>query len=84
MSVLDVEVTAENVLELIRRLPPRERLRVIATALPEAERDLPAEPPPRPLRSLLGICADLGTAPSAEEIDEVRREMLANFPRDDI
>ena len=38
---------ANTVLTLLRRLPPRERLRVIAQALPEAERELetPAPPP---------------------------------------
>jgi hypothetical protein len=35
-------------------------------------------------RSILGLCADLGKAPSAEEIDEARREMWAKFPRDDV
>ncbi len=35
-------------------------------------------------RSLLGLWADLGPAPSAEDIDEARREAWANFPRDDI
>jgi len=30
----------------------------------------------RPLKSGWGLCADLGTAPSAEEIDENRAEML--------
>jgi hypothetical protein len=34
-------------------------------------------------RELIGLCADLGPAPSAEEIDETRREMWARFPRDD-
>jgi len=38
----------------------------------------------KPKRSLYGICADLGPAPSAEEIDESRREMWGNFPREDI
>jgi hypothetical protein len=33
-------------------------------------------------RSPLGLCADLGPAPSAEEIDEARREMWTGFPRD--
>ncbi|MBM3237215.1 hypothetical protein FJZ31_13060 [Candidatus Poribacteria bacterium] len=33
----------------------------------------------RPLRSAYGICADLGPAPSAEEIDEMRREVFKNF-----
>ena len=35
-------------------------------------------------RSFIGLCADLGPAPSAEEIDEARREMWTGFPRDDI
>jgi hypothetical protein len=39
---------------------------------------------PTPRRSLLGLCADLGPAPSAEDTDEARREMWANFPREDI
>jgi hypothetical protein len=30
-----------------------------------------------PKRSLLGILADFGPAPSAKEIDEIRREMWA-------
>jgi hypothetical protein len=48
--------------------------------------EVPAEEnrPPAPRRSLYGLCADLGPAPSAEDIDEVRREMWANFPREDI
>jgi len=35
-------------------------------------------------RSILGLCADLGPAPSAEEIDDTRREMWSKFPRDDV
>jgi hypothetical protein len=35
-------------------------------------------------RGFLGLCADPGPAPSAEEIEEARREMWASFPRDDI
>ena len=36
-----------------------------------------------PTRSLRGLLAQYGTAPSAEEIDQNRAEMLANFPRVD-
>ena len=32
----------------------------------------------------IGLCADLGGAPSAEDIDEARREMWPTFPRDDV
>lgn len=35
-------------------------------------------------RQLIGLCADLGSAPSAAEIDQARREMWAGFPRDDV
>ena len=35
-------VTTDTVLQLLRQLPPREQLRVLAQVLPELERDLPA------------------------------------------
>ena len=37
----------------------------------------------KPLDTLYGLCADLGTAPSEEDIAEVRREVWSNFPRED-
>jgi hypothetical protein len=93
--------TAANVydiLRLLRELPPRDQLRVIAAVLPEVERAFPATlqgvlvpeaapggtAPARPRRSLWGICADLGPAPSAADIDAARRDAWASFPRDDI
>jgi hypothetical protein len=30
------------------------------------------------------LCADLGPAPAAEDIDQGLREMWAGFPRDDV
>jgi hypothetical protein len=36
--------TADSVLQLLRLLPPRERLRVVVQALPELERELPVSP----------------------------------------
>jgi len=53
-------------------------LQIIATA-PEIS---PLEK--KPTRSCLGALAHLGPAPSAEDIDENRAEMFANFGRDDI
>ena len=73
--------TADTVLSLLRQLPPRERLRVIAEALPEVERDLSEQP--RPLRSLRGLWKDLNFDISADEINEARREAWAKFPRED-
>jgi hypothetical protein len=37
--------------------------------------------PKQPTRSLYGLLAKYGPAPSAEAIDENRAEMFANFPR---
>lgn len=36
-----------------------------------------------PTRSLRGLLAKYGPAPSAEEIDQNRAEMFTNFPRSD-
>lgn len=54
------------------------------TALAQARAIASATGDKSPRRSLLGLVADRGPAPSAEEIDEVRRELWANFPRDDL
>ena len=40
-------------------------------------------PSKEPTRSLRGLLSKYGPAPSAEEIDENRVEMFANFPRSD-
>jgi len=76
-------VTLDQVLTLARQLPPLEKIKLIERIAPEIEQDLRVNlQTPRPRRSLLGLCADLGPAPSAKEIDEVRREMWASFPRE--
>ncbi len=73
--------TTDTVLDMLRQLPPRERSRVIAQALPEVERDLAEQP--HPLESLRGLWKDLNFDISAAEIDQTRREAWANFPRED-
>jgi len=40
------------------------------------------KPPLKPLKSAYGILAKYGPGPTAEEIDENRREMLRDFPRE--
>jgi hypothetical protein len=76
-------ISLEQVISLARQLQPLEKIRLIEQMAPEIERDMLSQ---RRLRrkSLLGLCADLGPAPSAKEIDEIRREMWAGFPREDI
>ncbi len=41
-------------------------------------------PAKEPTRSLRGLLAKYGPAPSVEEIDQNRAEMFADFPRSDI
>ena len=74
-------ITADTVLGMLRRLPPRERLSVIAKALPETERDLAGQTPT--LSSLRGLWKNLNFDVSAETIDGVRREVWVDFPRED-
>ena len=75
--------TLEQIVSLARQLPPVEKIRLIERMVLEIERDMLGQ---RPLKrkSLLGLCADLGPSPSAEDIEEIRHEMWAGFPREDI
>ena len=76
------EITFEQVFTMARRLRPADQARLVARLAPTMERlaeqvELTATARPRaPLRGLL---ADLGPVPSAEEIDEVQRDMWASF-----
>ena len=47
------------------------------------EGSLSAPPAKKPFPSFRGALSDLGPAPSAEDIDEMRREAWANFPREE-
>jgi len=75
--------TFDQVLDLAQQLSPRDQARLVARLAPAIERAL-EQPPSRPRPDFWGILADLGPAPSAEEIDEARREAWANLPREDI
>lgn len=75
-------MTLEEVLNLIKQLSVVDKVRLIERIPPEIERELIAVQP-FPRKSLWGLCADLGQAPSADDIDRTRREEWANFPRND-
>ncbi len=83
---------------LILPLEPQDEAKLMAVArgrgisadqlVREAIHKMLAEDPERsahkePTRSLRGLLAKYGPAPSAEEIEENRAEMFANFPRSD-
>ena len=74
-------MTFEAVLNFVKHLSIAEKLRLIKWIVPEIERELVVRPIPR--KSLWGLCADLGIAPSAADIDQAHSEEWANFPRED-
>ena len=78
--------TLEQALSLARQLTPIEKVQLIEKIIPDVAASLEAATVDsstvrQPLRSVHGLCADLGKAPTAEMIDENRREFLDNFPR---
>ncbi len=72
----------EQVVSEARRLSTLDKLRLIERVTPEIERDLlEAGSARRPGRSLWGLVAELGSAPSEEEIAAMRRDAWPEFPR---
>ena len=77
--------TLEEVLDLAKRLPPYQKLRLIEAIVPDLAAPLAeAEEKTKPLRSLYGLWKDLGVDLSAEDIDAARRDMWGTFPREDV
>ncbi|MBW4515413.1 MAG: hypothetical protein KME11_09330 [Timaviella obliquedivisa GSE-PSE-MK23-08B] len=75
-------MTLEEVLNQVKQLSLIDKVRLIERVAPEIERELTTDKV-SPRKSLWGLCADLGGAPSADEIEQVRQEEWANFPRED-
>lgn len=74
--------TYEELLVAVKQLSPAEKARLLEDVSAALRHDLTEEEPPKkPKRSLLGLWE--GDSVSAEEIDEARREMWGNFPRED-
>jgi len=71
----------EQVIAQALGLSPLEKVRLVEKLMEVLKQELasPAEES-HPSRSLYGVLADLGPAPSEEDIDEIRREMWGNFP----
>jgi hypothetical protein len=74
--------TYDDVLSIAQQLSPSDKARLLEDISAALRRDLVQAQPPG--QSLYGAFADLGMAPSAEEIDAARQEMWGNFPREDI
>ncbi len=68
----------EQVLEKLRDLPPEKQKEVLDFVDFLKEKNGQK----KPLKSLLGLWADLNIHITEEDIAEARREMWGNFPRD--
>jgi hypothetical protein len=79
----ETDLSFAHVLNMVKQLSPLEKVLLIKQVMPDLEASL-KNAERRPLESAYGICSDLGVAPSSEEIDEVRRELFENFPREDV
>lgn len=76
------EITFDHVLDLAQQLRPIDQARLVARLAPKMESLLDQVEPmtiPQPRQALRGLLANLGPAPSAEEIDEAQHEMWATF-----
>jgi len=68
----------ELVLQKLRDLPPEQKQEVLNFVESLREKNGTK----KPLRSLLGLWADMGFHVTEEDIAEARKEMWGNFPRD--
>jgi len=71
----------EEIAALAMRLSPLEKIQLVEQVMATLKEDV-QRGENKPRRSLYGAWEDVSI--SAEEIDEARREMWANFPREDI
>jgi hypothetical protein len=77
----DTAVELNEALVIARSLSPLDKVRLVEEIMAWLEEDL-TQQPLTPKRSLYGIWKDVHI--TDEDIDEIRQEMWANFPREDI
>jgi hypothetical protein len=86
--VLELPLTASEQANLIAKaqaegVTPEELVKHAVSRIIGQTPDYPHETP-KPKKSMLGLLANYGPAPSTECIDENRRQMFSSFGRDDI
>ncbi len=77
------DATVEQVLALARELSAADKRRLLDELVPELEAAVDAVPA-GDRSSAYGALSELGASPSSEDIEEVHREMLRDFPRRDV
>jgi hypothetical protein len=81
MNTATLDTTASTVIDLSGL--PEPVIRSIRQLVADLQAVPPQTPPAAPVRQpLIGRFAHLGLSFSREEIDEARRELWANFPRE--
>jgi hypothetical protein len=71
----------EQAIAIASNLSPLDKIRLVEQVMATLEQDL-TQNPKKPKRSLYGLWSDVHV--SAEDIDEARKEMWGNFPREDV
>jgi hypothetical protein len=79
--MVDKLASLDEVVAAALQLSRIEKVRLVEKVVSTLENDVtPSEK--KPLKTYYGILAHLGPGPSDEDIAEVRRDMIKNFPRD--
>jgi hypothetical protein len=78
---MDQPITVETILAMSEQLSAVDKVRLIERIAPQIVRDLNTAPK-APRKSLRGLWR--GAQITAEDIDEMRREMWKSFPREDV
>ncbi|MFN6527642.1 hypothetical protein [Nostoc sp. ChiSLP03a] len=77
-------MSLQEVIKLAKQLSTADKVRLIQQIAADIERELIDKVSTLPCQSLWGLCADLGNAPSTQEIDLARSEEWASFSRKEI
>jgi hypothetical protein len=76
------QVVLDEVVTLARQLEPLDKVRLAERLMADLEACVQGGDR-TPLHSAYGACADLGRAPSPEEIRQTREEVFGDFPGND-
>lgn len=76
------QTALDTVLAQAQQLSPLDKVRLVEQLMSTLKQEFQVAHSTQPRHSLLGIWA--GVSITAEEIDETRREMWNNFPREDV
>jgi hypothetical protein len=68
-------MTIDEIRQAVHQLTPQEKAQIISELAADLATQQQPASAPQPKRDFYGALAHLGKAPSAEDIDEVRREV---------